>query len=97
MDWRWSLEQATSELILKRGHCVDIKEVDSRQNEWQVQRPWGGISLWILEARGAKRWETRRVVGKTGLEKEEGATIHGEFRSAIEELIGEGSKELSKE
>ena len=38
----------------------------------------------------------RRVVGKRGLEKQEGAGTLGEFCSGTEELSGKGSKEFGK-
>lgn len=81
MDWRWSLEQATSELILKRGCCVDIEEVDSRQNEWQVQRPWGRISLWILEARGGQKVGNKEGCGEDRIR--EGGRGHNPWRMSL--------------
>lgn len=49
------------------------------------------------KASGAEGWEMRRVVGKRGLEKQEGAGTLGEFCSGTEELSGKGSKEFGKE
>lgn len=90
----------TSELILKRGRHVDIRGGDSRQNEWQMQRPWGRISLCILGVRG--RLVGPRMGNKEGHERDrirEAGRGHDPWRVLLRRRRAEreGSKGLGKE
>lgn len=48
------------------------------------------------KAGGAGGWETRRIVGRAGSEKQEGAGMLGGFCSGTEELSGEGCKAFDR-
>lgn len=89
-----------SEMTLKKGHHVDIRGGDSRQNEWQMQRPWGRIGLCILGV--SRRLVGPRMGNKEGCGRDrigEAGRGHGPWRVLLRDgrAEQEGSKGLSKE